>query len=57
MSPNQPRADNQHRSVRVEDALWEDARKACEELGTTRAAVMQEALRQIVREAERMRKP
>lgn len=52
MSPNQPRADNQHRSVRVEDALWEAAREACEELGTTRAAVMQEALRAVVEKAE-----
>lgn len=45
---NQPRADNPHRSVRVEDALWEAARVAAAQEGTTRGDVMREALRQLV---------
>lgn len=45
---NQPRADNPHRSVRVEDALWEAARVAAALEGTTRADVMQKALRELV---------
>ena len=35
---NQPRADNPHRSVRVEDDLWEAAKEAADQEGTTRGA-------------------
>ena len=49
---NQPRADNPHRSVRVEDDLWECARIACAKLGTTRGDVMRQALRNAVERAE-----
>lgn len=49
--PNKPRPENRHRMVRVEDELWEAARIACAKLGTTRAAVMREALRQAVSDA------
>lgn len=45
---NQPRADNPHRSVRVEDELWEAARIAAAKEGTTRGDVMREALRELV---------
>jgi hypothetical protein len=45
---NQPRADNPHRSVRVEDALWEEARIAAAKEGTTRGDVMRQALRELV---------
>jgi hypothetical protein len=45
---NQPRADNPHRSVRVEDALWEAARIAAAKENTTRGDVMREALRELV---------
>lgn len=45
---NRPRADNPHRSVRVEDDLWEAARVAARQEGTTRAEVMQQALRDLV---------
>lgn len=50
--PDKPRADNPHRSIRVENGLWLAAERACAKLGTTRADVMREALRQAVREAE-----
>jgi antitoxin component of RelBE/YafQ-DinJ toxin-antitoxin module len=40
--------------VRVEDDLWTAAKEACVKLGTTRAEVMREALRQAVRDAEAM---
>lgn len=50
--PNKPRPENPHRSVRVENDLWEAARIACAKLGTTRAEVMQEALREVVRQAD-----
>lgn len=46
--PNQPRADNPHRSVRIEDDLWEQSRLAAEAEGTTRGDVMRQALRQLV---------
>lgn len=48
MMANQPRADNPHRSVRVEDALWQSAKVAADEEGTTRGDVMREALRDLV---------
>lgn len=50
--PNQPRSDNPHRSIRVEEGLWLAAERACAKLETTRADVVREALRQAVREAE-----
>lgn len=46
--PNQSRPDNPHRSVRVQDALWEAAKAAADREGTTRAEVMQQALRDLV---------
>lgn len=46
--PNKPRPDNPHRSVRVEDRLWEAARIAADAEGTTRGDVMREALRELV---------
>lgn len=46
--PNRPRPENRHRMVRVEDDLWEAAKKAAAKEGTTRAEVMREALRQLV---------
>lgn len=46
--PNQPRPSNPHRSVRVEDDLWREAGEVAAEQGTTRAAVVQEALRAFV---------
>ena len=51
--PNKPRPENRHRMVRVEDDLWAAAKAACDKLGTTRAEVMREALRQAVRDAGR----
>lgn len=45
---NQPRANNPHRSVRVEDELWEAARIAAAAEGTTRGDVMRQALRALV---------
>jgi predicted transcriptional regulator len=46
--PNQPRKDNPHRSVRVEDDLWEAARIAAAEEDTTRGDIMRQALRELV---------
>lgn len=46
--PNKPRPENRHRMVRVEDDLWEAAKVAADQEGTTRAEVMREALRQLV---------
>lgn len=51
--PNKPRPENRHRMVRVEDELWEAAKEACAALGTTRAEVMREALRRIVKKYHR----
>jgi hypothetical protein len=50
--PNQPRPENPHRSVRVEDDLWEAARIACAKLGTTRGDVMRDGLRKAVSDAD-----
>jgi predicted HicB family RNase H-like nuclease len=47
--PNKPRPENRHRMVRVEDELWEAAKIAAAEQGTTRAEVMREALRKLVK--------
>lgn len=55
--PNKPRPENRHRMVRVEDELWEASRVACAVLGTTRAAVMREALREAVERALVVRRP
>ena len=49
--PNAPRPENRHRMVRVEDELWTAAKAACDKLGTTRAEVMREALRRLVKRA------
>jgi hypothetical protein len=46
--PNQPRKENRHRMVRVEDELWHAAFIAARKEGTTRAEVMREALRELV---------
>lgn len=46
--PNKPRPENRHRMVRVEDDLWEAARIAAAATGTTRAAVMRDALHAFV---------
>lgn len=46
--PNAPRADNPHRSVRVEDELWQAAKEAADVEDTTRGDVMREALRALV---------
>lgn len=51
--PNKPRPENRHRMVRVEDELWEAAKEACAALGTTRAEVMREALRRVVKKHRR----
>lgn len=50
--PNAPRRNNRHRMVRVEDELWESAADACAKLGTTRAEVMRQALRDAVERAD-----
>ena len=49
--PNKPRPENRHRMVRVEDELWEAAKVAAAAEGTTRAEVMREALRRLVKRA------
>lgn len=46
--PNQPRPENRHRMVRVEDELWEAAKRAASQEGTTVSAVMRDALRSYV---------
>lgn len=46
--PNQPRPENKHRMVRVEDELWEAAKVAADKEGTTRAEVIRDALRALV---------
>ena len=46
--PNAPRADNPHRSVRVEDDLWRAAKEAADKEHTTRGDVMRQALRALV---------
>lgn len=51
--PNAPRPDNPARQVRVEDELWKDSDAACKQLGTDRATVMRDALRRIVKRAQR----
>jgi len=46
--PNKPRPENRHRMVRVEDKLWEAAKVAAANQGTTRAEVMRKALLELV---------
>lgn len=46
--PNKPRPENRHRMVRVEDELWEAAKVAAANQGTTRAEVMRKALVELV---------
>lgn len=53
---NRPRPDNPHRSVRVKDKLWEDARIAAAAEGTTRGDVMRQALRELVARQEHTRR-
>jgi hypothetical protein len=45
--PNKPRT--QHRSVRVDDAEWDDAEQATAEMGTDRAKVINQFLRWYLR--------
>ena len=42
--PNKPRPENRHRMVRVEDELWDAAKKRAAELETTVSAVIRDAL-------------
>jgi hypothetical protein len=42
--PNQPRATNPHRSVRVEDEDWKDGDAVTHEMGTTRGRILNEFL-------------
>lgn len=44
--PNQPRPENRHRMVRVEDTLWEAAKARAAELDTTVSAVIRAYLRE-----------
>lgn len=46
--PNAPRPNNRHRMVRVEDDLWDAAKEAAADDGTTVSAVVRECLRQYV---------
>jgi predicted HicB family RNase H-like nuclease len=48
--PNQPRADNPARPVRVEDELWQAAKEAAAEDGTSVSAVIRDALERYVAE-------
>jgi recombinational DNA repair protein (RecF pathway) len=41
--PNKPKT--QHRSVRIEDADWDDAEQATAEMGTDRAKVINQFIR------------
>lgn len=43
--PNQPRPDNRHRMVRVTDDLWNAAKSAAREDGTTISEIIRQALR------------
>lgn len=45
--PNKPRT--QHRSVRVDDAEWDDAEQATAKMGTNRAKVINQFLRWYLR--------
>ena len=47
--PNKPRPENRHRMVRVEDELWEAAKAAAADEGTTVSEVIREALRRYVK--------
>jgi predicted transcriptional regulator len=47
--PNQPRAGNPARAVRVEDELWNAAKAIAAERGESLSDVMRDALRRYVR--------
>lgn len=47
--PNQPRADNPARSVRVPDDLWQAAKSRASERGETVSAAIIRALERYVR--------
>lgn len=51
--PNKPRPENRHRMVRVEDDLWDAAKKAAKGEGTTVSAVVRAALRRYVESVSR----
>lgn len=51
--PNQPRRENRHRMVRVEDELWEDAKAAARDEGTTVSAVTRDGLAAYVKRRRR----
>ena len=51
--PNQPRADNPNRFVRVEDTLWTDAKEAAAANGTTVSAVIRSSLEKYVKQHKR----
>lgn len=53
---NKPRPENRHRMVRVEDELWAESKTAADAEGTTRAEVMREALRALVKRQARTTK-
>lgn len=46
--PNQPRADNPARAIRVPDELWAAAKERAAERGETVTAVVLRALREYV---------
>ena len=50
--PNQPRPENRHRMVRVEDELWQAAKTTAANQGTTVSEVIREALRRFVNPAD-----
>jgi len=50
--PNAPRPENRHRMVRVEDGLWEAAKVAAAENGTTVSSVIRAALERYVKRCE-----
>lgn len=48
MAPNSPRPENPTRQVRVEDELWEAAKRVAAKRGTTVSEVIRGALREFV---------
>lgn len=46
--PNQPRPENRHRMVRVEDDLWAAAKAKAADEGTTVSAIIRGALERYV---------
>lgn len=47
---NQPRENNPHRSVRVDDDLWRAAQRKAKKLGIPVAAPIRDALRAFIRD-------